>query len=87
MKRVTETQGRNALRKASKDRQFSQGTAQRFAVRVSDIVDLFAKYVEDKMPMPPNSGRGCRMTKEHIQICFGEFYQAIREFMDGEKNE
>ena len=87
MKRVTETQGRNALKAANKDRQYSQGTTEKFAVLSSDIVDLFAKYVESKMEMPPNSGRGCRMTKQHVELHFGTFYRKIREFMDGEDNE
>tara|TARA_R110002012_G_C11600904_1_gene607271 strand:- start:854 stop:1006 length:153 start_codon:yes stop_codon:yes gene_type:complete len=50
-------------------------------------MDLFAQFIEQNMTIPPNGGRGCRISKEHIELCFGKFYRGMREFMDGEKNE
>ena len=48
-------------------------------------MDLFAIYVEQEMTIPPKGGRGARVQSEHIERCFGKFYQAMREFMDEEK--
>ncbi len=87
MKRVSEVQSKKSLRSANKDRQYGHGAVPRFGTNAGKIIDLFAQYVEDSMTVPPKGGRGCRVQKEHIDLCFGKFYQAMREFMDGEKNE
>tara|TARA_R110002020_G_scaffold53057_2_gene148713 strand:- start:9844 stop:10107 length:264 start_codon:yes stop_codon:yes gene_type:complete len=87
MRRVSEVQSKISLRKANKDRQYGNGSVSKFGVSAGKIIDLFATYVESEMKVPPNGGRGCRVQKEHIDLCFGKFYQAMREFMDGEKNE
>ena len=63
------------------------GAVPRFIGCAGKIVDLFAIFVEQQMTVPPKGGRGCRVQKEHIDLAFGKFYQAMREFMDGEKNE
>lgn len=82
MKRISVVQSKSALRKASKERQYGMNAIERFGSCASGIVDLFAQFCEDSMELPPKSGRGCRMQKEHIELCFGKFYQAMREFMD-----
>lgn len=87
MRRVSEVQSKISLRKANKDRQYGNGSVSKFGVSAGKIIDLFATYVESEMKVSPNGGRGCRVQKEHIDLCFGKFYQAMREFMDGEKNE
>lgn len=86
-RRVSEVQAKISLRTANKDRQYGQGAVPRFGTCSGKIIDLFAQYVEEEMTVPPKGGRGCRVQKEHIDLCFGKFYQAMREFMDGEKNE
>ena len=87
MKRVSEKSAKRSLRSANEKRQYDMGSIQKFGICSGKIMDLFAKYVEQKMTVPPNGGRGCRITKEHIELCFGNFYQGMREFMDGEMNE
>ena len=87
VKRMSEVQAKKSLRSANPDRQYGMGAVQRYITCGSKIMDLFAKYVEQEMKIPPKSGRGCRVQPEHIERCFGKFYQAMREFMDGEKND
>lgn len=85
MKRVSEVQSKKSLRAANEDRQYGHNAVPRFGTCAGKIIDLFAQYVEDEMTVPPKGGRGCRVQKEHIDLCFGKFYQAMREFMDDEK--
>ena len=87
MKRVSDVQSKKSLRAANEDRQYGYNAVPRFGNCAGKIIDLFAVYVEESMTVPPKGGRGCRVQKEHIDLCFGKFYQAMREFMDGEKNE
>jgi len=87
MKRVSEVQAKISLRKANEERQYGHNAVPRFGSCAGKIIDLFAQFVEDEMTVAPKGGRGCRVQKEHIDLCFGKFYQAMREFMDGEKNE
>lgn len=87
VKRISEVQAKKSLRSANKERQYGNGAVPRYIVCGSKIMDLFAVYVEQKMKVPAKGGRGCRVQPEHIERCFGNFYQAMREFMDGEKNE
>ena len=84
MKRVSEVQAKISLRKANEERQYGNNAVPRFGTCAGKIIDLFAQYVEDSMTVPPKGGRGCRVQKEHIDLCFGKFYQAMREFMDAE---
>jgi hypothetical protein len=86
-KRMSETQAKKSLRSANSKRQYSIGTVPKFGICSGKIMDLFAEFIEQNMTIPPNGGRGCRISKEHIELCFGKFYQGMREFMDGEKNE
>ena len=85
MKRVSEVQAKISLRKANEERQYGNNAVPRFGNCAGKIIDLFAQFVEDEMTVPPKGGRGCRVQKEHIDLCFGKFYQAMREFMDGEE--
>lgn len=81
MKRVSEVQAKISLRKANKDRQYGNNAVPRFASCAGEIIDQFARFVEQEMKVPPKGGRGCRVQKEHIQLCFGKFYQAMNEFI------
>ena len=85
MKRVSDVQSKKSLRAANEERQYGHNAVPRFGNCAGKIIDLFAQYVEDSMTVPPKGGRGCRVQKEHIDLCFGKFYQAMREFMDSEK--
>jgi hypothetical protein len=85
MKRVSDVQSKKSLRTANKERQYGNNAVPRFGTCAGKIIDLFAQYVEDSMTVPPKGGRGCRVQKEHIDLCFGKFYQAMREFMDSEQ--
>ena len=44
-------------------------------------------YMNDLELMQVKGGAGCRVQEKDINASFGKFYHAIREFMDGEKNE
>lgn len=83
-KRISEVQAKKSLRSANEERQYGNGAVSRYIVAGSKIMDLFAVYVEQEMKVPPKGGRGCRVQKEHIDLCFGKFYQAMREFMDSQ---
>ena len=85
MKRVSDVQSKKSLRAANEERQYGNNAVPRFGKCAGKIIDLFAQYVENSMTVPPKGGRGCRVQKEHIDLCFGKFYQAMREFMDNEK--
>ena len=85
MKRVSDVQSKKSLRAANEDRQYGNNAVPRFGTCAGKIIDLFAQYVENSMTVPPKGGRGCRVQKEHIDLCFGKFYQAMREFMDSEQ--
>ena len=87
MKRISEVQAKISLRSANEERQYGNGAVPRFITSAGKIIDLFAAFVEQEMKVPPKGGRGCRVQKEHIDLAFGKFYQAMREFMDGEKND
>jgi len=83
-KRISEVQAKKSLRSANKKRSYGSGAVDRYIVLSSKIMDLFAVYVEQTMKVPPKGGRGARVQPEHIELCFGKFYQAMREFMDEE---
>ena len=85
VKRISEVQAKKSLRSANKERQYGNGAVPRYIVSGSKIMDLFASFVEEQMKVPAKGGRGCRVQPEHIDLCFGKFYQAMREFMDEEK--
>jgi len=33
------------------------------------------------LPLPPNSGRGCRVQPEHIDACWGRFQTSLMQLM------
>ena len=79
--RISEVQAKNALRKANPDRQYSYGSVPKFMTFSGRLVDLFAFHVERRMKKPANSGRGCRVPPEHIEICFAELQSKIYELI------
>tara|TARA_R100001510_G_C7640014_1_gene197725 strand:+ start:180 stop:701 length:522 start_codon:yes stop_codon:yes gene_type:complete len=85
--KISELQAKKAVRKANPERQWGNSHGQsltKFRAKAGELVDLFALYIEQRMPMPPNSGRGCRVQLPHVEIAFGKMYQAMRQFMDDE---
>lgn len=84
-KRVSEVQAKKSLRSANEDRSYGNGAVGKYIVASSSIMDLFAVYVEQTMKVAPKAGRGARVQPEHIERCFGKFYKAMREFMDGDE--
>ena len=84
-KRISELQAKKSLRRANTERSYGSGAVDKYIICSSKIMDLFAGYIEQEMKVPPRGGRGARVQPEHIDLCFGKFYQAMREFMDEEK--
>jgi len=82
--RVSGVQAKKSVRKANPDRQYGDGAYERFRTHASEIVDLFAQFIEQEMKVAPKGGAGCRVQKKDINASFGKFYQAIREFMDSQ---
>ena len=41
------------------------------------IIDLWASFVELNMKVPARHGRGSRVTKEHIELCWNKFQNII----------
>tara|TARA_R110000803_G_scaffold2650_1_gene8993 strand:- start:3719 stop:4027 length:309 start_codon:yes stop_codon:yes gene_type:complete len=84
-KRVSEVQAKKSLRSANNERSYGNGAVASYIVAGSKIMDLFARYVEQEMKVPPKGGRNCRVQPDHVDLCFGRFYEAMRDFMDKEK--
>tara|TARA_Y100001937_G_scaffold103165_1_gene142143 strand:- start:308 stop:832 length:525 start_codon:yes stop_codon:yes gene_type:complete len=85
--KISELQAKKAVRKANPERQWGNSHGQsltKFRAKAGELVDLFALYIEQRMPVPPNSGRGCRVQLPHVEMAFGRMYQAMRQFMDDE---
>tara|TARA_R100000544_G_C2189199_1_gene40769 strand:- start:99 stop:428 length:330 start_codon:yes stop_codon:yes gene_type:complete len=84
-KRIAESQARASLRKANSKRQYGDGAVPRFQYKSSAIVDLFAKYVDEQMLYEPNTGKGCRVQKHHVESCYIKLRKAISVFMEEER--
>ena len=88
MSRISEVQAKASVRKANKDRQYGQGTIGRHRKCASELIDLWSAYIEMQMPLPPNSGRGCRVQPNHIDACWGRFQSRLMElFLEGSEEE
>lgn len=86
---ISEAAAKKAARKANPERQWGNSHGQsltKFRIKAGELVDLFAEYIEQRMPLPPNTGKGCRVQLPHVEIAFGRMYQAMRQFMDKEEN-
>tara|TARA_R100001369_G_scaffold92241_1_gene136370 strand:+ start:1027 stop:1293 length:267 start_codon:yes stop_codon:yes gene_type:complete len=81
MNRISEVQTKVSIRKANINRSYGNGSIGRFQKYSGDLVDLFAAYVEMQMPLPPNSGRGCRVQPDHIDACWGRFQTSLMQLM------
>jgi len=77
MTKISELQAKKAVRNANPKRQYGYGAITKFKMSAGRMVDLMAVYVEQRMPLPPNSGKGCRVQPEHIEKCFNEIENAI----------
>ena len=77
MTKISELQAKKAVRNANPKRQYGYGAVSKFKVSAGKMVDLMAIYVEQRMPLPPNSGKGCRVQPHHVEKCFAEIENAI----------
>ena len=77
MTRISELQAKKALRKANPKRQYGYGAVSKFKVSAGKMVDFMALYIEQRMPLPPNSGKGCRVQPHHIENYFNEIENAL----------
>lgn len=84
-RRVSEVQAKKSLRSANNERSYGKGAVDKYIVVASDIMDLFAEFVEQEMKVAPKSGRGSRVQPIHIENCGGLFYKAMIKFMDEKK--
>lgn len=79
--RISEVQAKNALRKANPDRQYAHGSYGRFRRYSGNLIDLFAMIVERRMDKPANSGRGCRVTPDHIDNSFLQLQTVVYDLL------
>ena len=56
MTKISELQAKKALRNANPKRQYGYGAVSKFKINAGKMVDLMAIYIEQLMPLPPNSG-------------------------------
>jgi len=84
-KRVSEVQAKKSLRSANSERSYGNGAVSKYIVVASDIMDLFAEYIEQQMKVAPKGGRGSRIQPDHIEKFGGRFYKAMINFMKEEK--
>ena len=87
MRRISEVQAKKSLKKANEDRQYGHGSVDLFIRCSADLMDLFAQYLESQMTVPPRKGAGSRVQKLHVELAYGRFYKALRDFMDKEGEE
>ena len=81
MTRISEVQTKASVRKANPDRQYGMGALGRHRKCSNELIDLWSAYIEMQMPLPPNSGRGCRVQPDHIDACWGRFQTALMQLM------
>ena len=79
--RISEVQAKNALRKANPDRQYAHGSYGRFRRYSGNLIDLFAMIVERRMDKPANSGRGCRVTPDHIENSYAKLQKVVYDLL------
>lgn len=82
--RIPYQQARKSLRLANPKRQYATGSVDRFRTKASAIVDLFAKYVDEQMIKPPNTGHGCRVTTSHVNIAYRKIEMELDAFFKKE---
>ena len=88
--RINKKESREIFQKTNPERQWGNSNGDsmvRFQKRAGEIIELFCQFIEEQMPLPPNSGAGCRVQAQHVDLAYFKLYKAMREFMDGEKNE
>lgn len=86
-KGISKKFAKRSLESANQLRQHTPKALEEYSKKAHEILDLFSYFLENNMKVPPNSGRGCRMTEEHIELYFGKFYLTMRKAMDSENNE
>lgn len=83
--RIPFQQARKALRLANPKRQYANGSVDRFRTKASEIVDLFAVYVDEQMIKAPNTGHGCRVQPSNVQMAFFKMKAEMEEYIIKER--
>ena len=85
MKRIiSERDAKKVVKKPNPRRQWgnSEGDSiDKFRVCCGDIIELFAIYLEKTMKKEPNTGEGCRVQYNHVEMQFGRFYRHMSDFV------
>lgn len=77
MSKLSLIQVKKALRKANPARQYGHNAPERFRLKAGELIEMMAMYMEVKMPLPPNSGKGCRVQPHHIDAFFSDIQSAM----------
>ena len=83
--RIPYQQARKALRLANPKRQYANGSVDRFRTKASELVDLFAVYVDEQMIKAPNTGHGCRVQPSNVQMAFFKMKAEMEEYIIKER--
>ena len=83
--RIAYQQARKALRLANPKRQYGNHAVDRFRTKASELVDLFAVYVDEQMIREPNTGHGCRVQQGHINMCFIKMKAEMEDYIIKER--
>ncbi|UVF62517.1 hypothetical protein QKV95_gp043 [Poseidoniales virus YSH_150918] len=70
--RISKRSARELLKEANPKRQHAMNVVEKFQICVSRIAEHFAKEIENSMTKPANSGEGCRVQKEHVELIFSD---------------
>lgn len=70
--RISKRSARELLKEANPKRQHAMNVVEKFQICVSRIAEYFAKEIESSMTKPANSGEGCRVQKEHVEVIFSD---------------
>tara|TARA_R100000995_G_C3481338_1_gene124096 strand:- start:1097 stop:1363 length:267 start_codon:yes stop_codon:yes gene_type:complete len=86
--RISEVQTKASVRRANKYRQFEMGALGRHRKYASELIDLWSAFIDMNMEVPAGHGRGARVTKKHIDMCWHRFQGTLLKamaFKEGEE--
>jgi len=84
--KISELQAKKSVRRANPKRQWGQSYRNmdslfHFRQFAGDLVDMYAQYIEQRMPIPPGKGRGSRVQYPHVEAAFTQLSNVIRTHM------
>jgi len=90
MTKISIKEIKKTVRKVNPNRQYGsswrgQNAYIGLAKKSGELVDLFVRFVEEQMVIPPKSGEGCRVQYDHVERCFGKMREAVEKFMAEER--